>query len=86
MLAEVTPIIKAQALAEVRKNQLGMARGFAHDAEAQHGRSESISARAEGAAWGAVTQLQMLLMELGEVEFDEAAECTWDIVQKRGES
>lgn len=93
IVAAVTPIIRAQALAEVRKNQLGMARGFAHDAEAQRKRFADasldpahIAPHSEGAAWGAVAVLQMLLMELGEVEFDEAAECTWDIVLKRGES
>jgi hypothetical protein len=70
----------AGKLAKVRENQLGMARGFAHDAEAQSERPEFISKRAEGAAWGAVAQLQLLLMELGEVEYDEAAETTWEIV------
>jgi hypothetical protein len=88
MLAEVTPLIKAQALAEVRENQIALAHAYQHSAQREEGRVDRSKwtpahslAYAQGEARGAVNAFQLLLMELGEVEFDEAAECTWDIVQ-----
>lgn len=93
IVAAVTPIITAQALAEVRKNQIGMARGFIHNAETERRRAGQFqwskhhsAAAAEGWAHGAVQTLQMLLMALGEVEYDEAAETTYEIVTSEGAS
>lgn len=93
-LAVVAPLIKARALAEVRENQIGWAHALHDLAEREDKRAgtdhqwtaEHTAADARGAARGAVSAFQFLLMELGEVEFDEAAEWTWDIVQKWGES
>lgn len=81
------------ALAEVRKNQIALAHAYRHSALREEERVDRFQwtpshslAYAQGEARGAVNAFQFLLMELGEVEFDEAAEWTWDIVQKWGES
>lgn len=76
-------------LAEIRENQLGLARGFLHDAAAQRKRSggdwhDHTVLRAEGAAHGAVTALQVLLVLTGEVEYDEEADAVWDLVARTG--
>lgn len=81
-------------LAQVRENQTALARAYAaaSTAEAQragkyHQWTKSHSAaHAQGEARGAMSAVQFLLMELGEVEYDEAAETTWDIVTGEGAS
>jgi len=77
-------------LAEIRENQLGIARGFHHDAEAQIKKAcgdwrDPVVRRAEGTAHGAVTALQVLLVTLGEVEYEEEAEAAWALVERKGE-
>jgi hypothetical protein len=78
-------------LAKVRENQLGLARGFLHDAAAQRQRSggdwnDHTTTKAEGRTHGAITALQVLLVETGEVEYDEEADAVWDLVSRKDES
>jgi hypothetical protein len=101
IVAAVTPILLAQLqgrldtaegqLAAVRENQLGLARGFLHDAAAQRQRSggdwrDPTLKRAEGTTHGAVSALQVLLVLTGEVEYDEEADAVWDLVSRKDDS
>lgn len=102
IVAAVTPVLLAQLqerldtaegrLAEIRENQIGLARGFLHDAEAQHARNQhsdkapghdATAVRAAGTAHGAISALQVLLVETGEVEYDEEADAVWELVQRK---
>ena len=85
--SEIRDELVKTALAEVRKNQIALAHAYQHTAKREEGRVDEFQwtpshslAYAQGEARGAVNAFQILLMQLGEVEFDEAAECTWDIV------
>lgn len=74
-------------LAKIREHQIGLARGFLHDAEEQRKRAKRLDDRnlthAEGTAHGAITALQVLLVETGEVEYDEEADAVWDLVARK---
>ena len=74
-------------LATVRTNQVSLARAYTETSTRAARRAGKFewtpahsAAYAQGEARGTVHAAQFLLMELGEVEYDEAAETTWDLV------
>ena len=74
-------------LATVRTNQTGLSRAYAEASKRGDARAGTFTwtpshsaAYAQGEARGAIVATMFLLMELGEVEYDEAAETTWELV------
>ena len=69
----------AQArLVKVRSEQIALARALYERSAGSALRT--IRDRFDGMAAGAGLSLQVLLVALGEVEYDEGAEPTWDVV------